>query len=93
MRANRRDKNEAEIVAFWRQMGCIWIPMVPGQGFDGLLIDRSGMYLVEIKNPEASWSLTPAELELSRRVEDISGEYHVIETLEAAAQLIGLSVL
>ena len=67
--------------------------MVPGQGFDGLLIDRSGMYLVEIKNPEASWSLTPAELELSRRVKDIGGEYHVIETLEAAAQLIGLSVL
>jgi hypothetical protein len=93
MRANRRDNNEALIIAFWRRVGCIWIPMVPGQGFDGLLIARSGTYLVEIKNPETSWSLTPAELELSRRVESIGGEYHIIETLEGAAQLIGLAIL
>lgn len=93
MRANRRDVNEREIVDFWRQMGCIWIPMVPSQGFDGLLIDRGRLYIVECKNPAVSWKLTPAEMELSRRVEDIGGAYHIIETVEAAAALIGLSVI
>jgi hypothetical protein len=89
---NKRDANEAEIVAFWRQVGCIWIPMKPGQGFDGLLIDRSGMYIVEIKNPEVSWHLTDDESCLSRAVEELWGEYHIVETLKSAAALIGLSI-
>ena len=89
---NRRDANEAEIVVFWRQIGCIWIPMKPGQGFDGLLIDRSGMYIVEIKNPEVSWNLTDDESSLAHAVEELGGEYNVIQTLKEAAELIGLSI-
>jgi hypothetical protein len=92
MYANKRDANEAAIVSFWRQMGCIWIPMKPGQGFDGLLIDRTGMYIVEIKNPEAAWKLTSDELELSLIVEGLGGKYHIVETLESAAKLIGLDM-
>ena len=90
MRADRRDANEREIVAFWRSVGCVWIPMHPGQGFDGLLVARNGVHIVEIKNGEKPWKVTQAEEDLSRQVYFIGQEYHIIETLEAAAHLIGL---
>lgn len=92
MRADRRDANEAELVAFWRQMGCVWIPMHPGQGFDGLLVDRSGLYIVEIKNPKTGVHLTKCERDLRDAVENIGGTYYVISTLQLAAALIGLEV-
>jgi hypothetical protein len=93
MRANRRDANEAEIVEFWRRMGCVWIPMKPGQGFDGLLIDRRGIIrIVEIKNFALGWSITPAEEKLSNEIEARGAKYYIVESLKAAATLIGLDV-
>ena len=92
MRADRRDANEALIVAYWRQAGCIWIPMHPGQGFDGLLIDFSGLYIVEIKNPKTASHLTKCERALQDAIQEIGGAYNVVSTLHEAAALIGLAV-
>jgi len=89
---NKRDSNEKEIVEFWRACGCIWIPMVPGQGFDGLLIHHGCVSVVEIKNPETSWKLTPDELELSQRIEAQGGKYHIVEGLAGAASFMALKI-
>ena len=89
-RANRRDLNEAAIVSFWRCVGCYWIPFVPGQGADGLLFALNGVHLVEIKNPETSWKLTPEELALKSSVERMGHKYNVIQTLDEAQGLVEL---
>jgi hypothetical protein len=83
---NRRDGNEAELVAYWRSRGCLWIPMSRLTGFDGLLATTSGLYIVEIKQPGGQ--LTKAERARRDEIEALGGEYHVIRTLEDAAELI-----
>ena len=92
MRANKRDKSEHEIVAFWRSVGATWIPMGPEAGFDGLLVYHRQVHIVEIKTP-GNWKLTPNELATSERCEFQGVRYHIIETVEAAGRLIGLDVL
>ena len=92
MRAARRDKSEHEIVTFLRSVGALWIPMGPDAGFDGLLVYRGQTYIVEVKTP-GPWKLTPHEVETSARVEFQGVRYHIVETVEAAARLIGLDVI
>ena len=92
MRAARRDKSEHEIVSFLRSAGCTWIPMCPDAGFDGLLVYRTLVHIVEIKTPGA-WKLTPHEFEVRERCEFQGVRYNIVETVEAAARLIRLDVL
>jgi hypothetical protein len=91
-RANRRDANEGPIVAFWRGFGCFWLPLIPGQGADGVLIAQNGIHLVEVKNAQTRWKLTPDELALKAIVEATGQRYNVIETIEDAARLIDREV-
>jgi hypothetical protein len=89
---NRRDSNEKDIIAYWRQMGCLWISWLPGQGADGLLIDRSGLFVVEIKHPSGWQHLTQCERNLRDAVEGLGGAYNVVTSIQDAAKLIGLEV-
>lgn len=84
--ANRRDANERELVEFWEAAGCYWIPMLPGAGFDGLLIDGPEMYIVEIKGERCV--LTERERTVKNQVEIRGGSYNVIQTPEQARKLI-----
>jgi hypothetical protein len=85
---NKRDDNEEEIVEFWRQMGCVWIPMSRTAGFDGVLVDRRiRVFIVEIKNPRVRWKFTEAEKKLRA---EIGNAYHTIFNRADAAALIGL---
>jgi hypothetical protein len=89
MRANRRDDNEAAIVEYWREQGCLWIPQGREAGFDGVLIIPDGrICLVEIKNCRQYWKMTDAEL--GRRGELlIRGVIlHIITNLEDAKVLL-----
>jgi hypothetical protein len=87
--ANRRDQNEPPIIELLRRLGCVVIQMQPGQGFDLLVIAWNGVHLVEVKNPAYAFELTHDEALLKIRVEAIGGEYHVIQTPEDAARLVG----
>jgi len=87
---NKRDANEPELVKFWRDAGCVWIPMNRLAGFDGLLVDTSGMYIIEVKQPGKQ--LTMAERARRDEVEALGGDYHVIHNIQEAAALIGLEV-
>jgi hypothetical protein len=90
--ASRRDKNEKELVDFWRSAGCIWIPLQPGQGADGILIGITGTFIVEVKNPEYMWELTKEESMLKIQMEQCGQSYNIVQTLGDAARLIGLDM-
>jgi hypothetical protein len=85
---NRRDANEAELVAFWKQLGAVWVPGLPG--CDGILLYRGKLHLVEVKMPKEREHLTQAERDLREKAAGQGIEYAVICTLDEAARLIGL---
>jgi len=95
---SKRDANEAVLVEFWRSCGCVWIPMSREAGFDGLLIcPRTGMHIVEVKNPKnakglRSWQMTPNERKRQIEVEECRVPYSIIEDEAQAAELIGITV-
>jgi len=90
MRADRRDINERKIVDFWKALGYEWIAAKPGQGFDGLLVTRLDVHIVEIKNPQRKWKLTDCERECKEAVERLGQQYHIVETMEDAEILAGV---
>jgi hypothetical protein len=87
MTYSRRDDNEKIIVAYWQDAGYICIPMDRYAGFDMVLIDpvRGRVFLVEVKNWQTRWKLTPAEAKLR---ENIGKLYHIVTNLDDAAKLI-----
>lgn len=90
---NKRDANEAELVGLWRRLGCIWIPQPRENGFDGLLLRNGEMWIVEIKSgllPPSKRQLTANERAMRERAESADLEYHVIENLKQAADLVRL---
>jgi len=89
MKADRRDKNEARIVNVWRGLGYTWIPMKPGQGFDGLLITPHAIHVVEVKNGKRSWTLTDCEARTKERIEALGQSYDIVESLDDALALVG----
>ena len=91
-RANRRDRNEAELVSFWNRLDCVWIPQEPGAGFDGILIAPNGVHIVEVKNAAYAWELTHDESLMKIRIQEAGQEYRVIQTLEEAARLIDYEI-
>jgi hypothetical protein len=87
--AAKRDGNEATLVEYWRVNGYTWIPAALDAGFDGLLIGRGNVFIVEIKNPEYKWKFTQSEINMIARCADAGVPYNVIETEADAARLIG----
>lgn len=90
MRLNRRDNNESRIVEFWQALGCVWIPQSRHSGFDGVLVARNGVHIVEIKNPARRWTLTDAEQRRRAEVEAAGGVYNIVCNDDDARILIGL---
>ena len=88
--ADRRDNNEAEYVEMWKALGYEWIPMKPGQGFDGLLITPLDIYVVEVKNGQRKWKLTACERRTKEAIERLGQEYHIVDCLEDAKYLAGV---
>ena len=90
---NRRDANEASLVALWERCGCVWVPMPPGVGFDGILLHYfSGIFIVEIKMP-GSYKLTAKEVAMKDKLEAHGITYRIIQTEVDAARLIGADVV
>lgn len=87
---DKRDANERDIVSFWRHLGFLWVQMDRYAGFDGLLVTRSSVYIVEIKNPAVKWRLTENEKERKEQVEQLGQKYNVIQTLSDASKLVGV---
>jgi len=61
------------------------------KGYDLVIVcPRTGVHIVEIKNPAYEWELTPAEKKRKAEVEAAGGRYNIIETDEQARRLVGL---
>ena len=90
MKADRRDINERKLVDFWKALGFAWIPAKPGQGFDGLLITRLDIHVVEIKNPQRKWKLTDCERKCKEAIERLGQSYNIVETMQDAEDLAGV---
>jgi hypothetical protein len=92
MRADKRDKNEHDILAFFKAAGCVWVAMKPGQGFDGLLLHRGHLHIVEVKSGKR-WKLTDCEAKMQGDAMIQGVDYHVITSVEDAQRLIDSEVI
>ena len=90
MTADKRDANEREIITVARHAGAHVIQMDKNAGFDLLVIHRSGVHIVEVKNPEYKWKFTPAEEAQMRRVEKAGQTYNVVEIAEDMLEVLGM---
>jgi len=59
-------------------------------GFD-LVVVLNGTHIVEVKNPENKWKLTPAEQDTKDAVEAAGGIYHIVENDDDIINLKGVN--
>lgn len=89
MIAQRRDNNEAEIIAHAKRLGCAVISMDKSAGFDLLVIGPDGRpHIVEVKNPAAKWKIEPAEQKRREQVEAVGGKYHIVFTPDDLSRIL-----
>ena len=88
--SDKRDKNEAEIVAKFREFHALVIQMPRSAGYD-LQIHFGGFSLppVEVKNPATYWKLTEAEKKLKAECEKRGIRYIVITHPDEVVDVIG----
>ncbi len=92
MRGNRIDANQREIVAALRKVGCIWIDCSgdPAIGFDGLVIRKGQIWIVEIKDglkPPSARELTRREKLRHEELAVQGVKIHVVQSVEDALAL------
>ena len=93
MRAQRKDRNQGEVVAVFRRCGCVVVPMSREAGFD-LLVGLSGgrgWVCVEVKDgelPPSARRLTEAEVEFRVLCKSKGLPYRVVETIEDALDVV-----
>ena len=87
--SDKRDANESELVDALRQIGCVVIPMDRHAGFDLIVVSpRTGVHIVEVKNPLRRWKLTANELETKARITHAGASYEIIETVEDVMRMV-----
>jgi hypothetical protein len=85
---NNRDANEREIIDALRAAGCYVQQMDRKDGFDLLVINRNGVFIMEVKNPTKKWTMTPAEQKLMDEMSARGQIYYVIEDIQEALNVI-----
>lgn len=91
MRAAKRDANEREMVEAWRALGALWIPMGPDAGFDGLLLFRGKVHIVEVKDTRQTngrYQLTTRETMLGLQMAVHGVPYNIITNMTQALALV-----
>ena len=73
-----RDRNEPEIVAEFERLGFYVIRQPRDAGFDLHCIGEGRSIIVEVKNPETSWSYTDSELKLMEICREMDVPYYTI---------------
>ena len=90
MNAQRRDANEAGIIAALRAAGAFVQQMDKSAGFDLLVFFQGAIYVMEVKIPGKQNNLTLAEedrMEMIRVIGEV--DYNIVTTPEAALNVIG----
>lgn len=89
---NKVDANQPELVALWRTLGCVVIPVTaePDAGFDVIVCYNGCVELVEIKDgnkPPSKRKLTDGELVRKAELEGVGCALNIIETEDQAMEL------
>jgi hypothetical protein len=85
---NNRDANEREIVDALQAAGCYVQQMDRKDGYDLMVVNHNGIFIMEVKNPLRKWVLTPAELNLSNKMSAHGQRYWIIEYIEEALNAV-----
>lgn len=93
--AKRKDDNHREITQALEKAGALVIDctIAPQLGFDCLVLHRSALHIVEIKNPlrpPSARRLTPGEARRKEQIEYKGIRYNIVETTAEALKLIGV---
>jgi Holliday junction resolvase len=90
MIAQRRDKNEPEIIQALRAAGCGIIQMDRLAGFDLLAFRNGQHWIIEVKMPGKELHLTNAEASQYYRVNTVyNTPYYVVSSVEQALEIVG----
>lgn len=86
---DKRDKNEAEMIAKFREYHALVIQMPRSAGYD-LQVHFGGFSLppIEVKNPETYWKFTEAEESMRAECEKCGIEYIVLTYVEKIPDII-----
>jgi hypothetical protein len=94
-RAARTDNNQKEIVEALRKIGCCVLPTHQlKNAFDLLVGFRGRLYIMEIKDgskPPSARVLTDGEIECKKKFESVGVNYHVINSVDEAIELVTLN--
>jgi hypothetical protein len=90
MTPSKRDANESELIALWRQLGAVVIEMDRNAGFDLIVAHRGEVYIVEIKAEGKRMRLTDAERVRCTEVEAVGVPYSIVTSRKEALELLGL---
>lgn len=86
-RGNRIDGGQSEIVAAVRTLGAVWLPCVPPFACDAIVLWRSGVFFVEVKDgtkPPSARKLTENEKKLQAIVTAANCHYLIWESVDDA---------
>lgn len=90
--AQRIDSNQKEIVKALRGVGAYVVPVHSVKEFCDIVVAyKSNTYIVEIKDgskPPSQKRLTPGELKCKEGFNNVGVEYHVIESVDEALELL-----
>ena len=75
---DRRDANEAEIIAELERQGWDVTRQDRWAGFDLLAVRGSRSRIIEVKNPRTRWKLTAREVAKQAAVESAGAEYEIV---------------
>jgi hypothetical protein len=92
MTGHRVDLAQADIVRALRDVGATWVDMTqqrPSVGYDGIIVFRGQLWLVEIKTP-GQWSFTPREVETQKIFAQGGVTIWVVESVVDVLALIGV---
>ena len=87
----KRDANEREMVEAWRALGAVWIPMAQEAGFDGLLLFRGKVHIVEVKDTSQThgkFKLTANEKLTMFMLDNVGVRYEIVWNMEQALALV-----
>jgi hypothetical protein len=92
--AKKTDRSQDAIVAALRDVGATWVPTSgdPRIGFDGIVVFRGQVFIVELKNADdvpSRRELTKQEQKRKWEVERCGGVYHIWMSADEALRGIG----
>jgi uncharacterized protein with PhoU and TrkA domain len=92
MTRDRRDTNQAEIVAAAEKIGAACVQQSRTAGFDILVLYRGKLHVVEIKNGKR-WALTPNESKMLDECIRQGVEYNIITSVDEMVEMLNKDVV